>query len=336
MCASSTPVSVMILNVEPGGCRLFEADPRDGEDLPGRGLHRDDPARAATPSAVTAACCTAGEIARAHGVAPRAARRCEHAPARASSSPPGVPRRRASSARSRPLVPTTASDGTPCASSAVRRELGIGPTSPTTALAGSPSGELRGPAGVCGSFREHGAVAGEQRRPSRKRRAAAELLAGTHAREGERARPVDLRGAFCVARDLDVEGQRERAEQARRDAHGHRRRAPSAQRARLAGDAHARGGRGAHRLRGRRRRTRRRRASAATRGVDLASTSRAYSPRAHGATKLLRERVRRRGAAVGADDRADREGHGGERDHRARALDPKRLLFAQGTVEHGG
>ncbi len=68
----------------------------------------------------------------------------------ASSSPPGVPRRRSSSASSSPLVPTIASAGTPSASSSLTRALGIGPTSPTTAAAAAPSGELRAPAAVAG------------------------------------------------------------------------------------------------------------------------------------------------------------------------------------------
>ncbi len=68
----------------------------------------------------------------------------------ASSSPPGVPRRRASAASSSPLTPTIALGGTPSASSACMRLVGIGPTSPTIALAAAPSGEERVPAAVAG------------------------------------------------------------------------------------------------------------------------------------------------------------------------------------------
>ncbi len=94
------------------------------------------------PSAVTAACWIAGETElRTGGAARGGTDASTRSPA--SSSPPGDPLRRSSSASSTPLTPTVASLGTPSASSAARREAGMLPTLPTTELPTVPSGALR-------------------------------------------------------------------------------------------------------------------------------------------------------------------------------------------------
>ncbi len=101
------------------------------------------------PSASAATRCTAGEIVVCTaGFDLATALASTRLPA--SSSPPGVPRSWSSSANSSPLVPTIASEGTPRASSSATRELGTGPTSPTTPAEAAPSGELRAPAAVAG------------------------------------------------------------------------------------------------------------------------------------------------------------------------------------------
>ncbi len=144
----------------------------------------------------------------------------------ASSSPPGVPRRRSSSASSRPLSPTIACAGTPCSSSAWRCAAGTGPTAPRTASATSPSGELRvASAGVCELAVAVCSVSASTL-PSRassvararQRGEAAERLAGAHARERERARPREARASARFLDGLAAEVQRQSPEQPRLDA----------------------------------------------------------------------------------------------------------------------
>ena len=173
--ACSTPLTVTILNVDPGGCSASKAMPATASTWPLAGSSAITPPYW-PPSALTAALCNVGEIvvrtvlpARGATLAstrslPAVAVLAVAVPVvavpvvgdwpagawTASSSPPGVPRRRSSSASSRPLTPTIALPGTPCASSAWRLPAGIGPTSPATASAAAPSGELRCPAALAG------------------------------------------------------------------------------------------------------------------------------------------------------------------------------------------
>ena len=97
--------------------QAVQADARHGEDLPGGGCERDD-APELTAERGDGCALQRRRDAGAHG--PALPGRGDGASTRlpASSSPPGVPRRLSSSARSSPLSPTRASAGTPCASSA--------------------------------------------------------------------------------------------------------------------------------------------------------------------------------------------------------------------------
>ena len=106
---SSTPASVTILNVEPGGCRPEKAIPASARISPVRGRTTATPPRRA-PFATSAARCTAGSIDDRTAVAGRG---CVRASTRlpARSSPPGRPATRSSKTRSRPEVPTRASSG---------------------------------------------------------------------------------------------------------------------------------------------------------------------------------------------------------------------------------
>ncbi len=251
----------------------------------------------------------------------------------ASSSPPGVPRRRCVER----------------ALQAARTDVGVGGHALhfqcDTARAGDRTdfadhrarrfAERRAArSGLCRfAFGQHRAVAREQRARRGQRRAAAERLARPHARERQRARPGDRFAAFGAARDAHTHVQRERAEQTRVHDHRHAHRAARFA-ARLAGRAQAGGSRRAHgfvigggELVGVERSPRRRVGVCVHRCVVVARPRR---------DEALGERVGRRGPSVGADDRTDREGHGGQRDDRTRAAHAKRLLVSQSAVEHGG
>ena len=324
-------MSVIILNVEPGGWRSSRPIPATARICPVAGAIATIPP-SWPPRAVTAACCTDGDTVvrtalAAFGVAVASTRAPVLAPAfvlvpppSASSSPPGVPRRLASSASSRPLTPTIAFAGTPSASNSCRRAAGIGPTVPTTALANEPSGEARWPAST--------AAPSASTVPSRassvarrgQRRVARQPLAGAQARERERARPGDPRSrAAALHRQREVAG--ERSEQARLYPHRHRHRAARGA-AGLAGHAQAGRGRGRGGERaavGARELARRHFAPGAD--VDVRVHARVVAPRPGGG-EPFGERVRVGGGMARAGDRADREGEARERDHAAGTAAP--------------
>ena len=134
---------VIILNVDPGGCRPEKAIPEKASTSPVRGWSATTPPRRG-PSAVTAACSTGSEIVvRTAGAWCGWVRLSTRAPA--TSSPPGVPSRRSSKIRSRPDTPTSASAGTPSAESSSRRSGGIGPSWPTTCGASSEGEDRSSP-----------------------------------------------------------------------------------------------------------------------------------------------------------------------------------------------
>ena len=115
--------------------------PEAASTPPVRGSIATTPPRR-SPSACTAALCTAVEIVVRTGAAwTRPAAAIVRPPAR--SSPPGRPRSRTSKIRSRPLTPTSASDGTPSALRSAWRSAGIGPSEPVIEVATGPSGEVR-------------------------------------------------------------------------------------------------------------------------------------------------------------------------------------------------
>ncbi len=144
--ASSAAVSVTILKVDPGGCRSSIPMPATARIAPLAGSNATTPPNC-PPRASTAARCTPGEMV-VRTAPPGFASTLASTLPPASSSPPGVPRRRSSRANSRPLVPTIASAGTPAASSWARSPAGIDPTSPTTLAPLVPNGELRDPASL--------------------------------------------------------------------------------------------------------------------------------------------------------------------------------------------
>ena len=166
--------------------------------------------------------------AAACGVARASTRSGRPAVPRASSSPPGVPRRLFVERELEPAHADARVGGTPCASErrAARRRA-PGPTSPTTAPAAGPSGEARAcfhgaacpPAG--GLSASTRAVAREQRGAPRQVRLASEPLAGEQARELKRPRPRHPR-APSPPSAIFSGSRAQRAEQARVDAHGHR------------------------------------------------------------------------------------------------------------------
>ena len=141
MRASSAPESVIILNVEPGGCRPENATPARPRISPVFGLMTATPPNW-PPSAWTAAPWIVVSIVVRTDFAwsgvPLPSTRLP-----ASSVPPGRPRSSESKTRSRPVVPTVASSGTPSARSSSARAAGIAPIAPAIAEAAVPSGEVR-------------------------------------------------------------------------------------------------------------------------------------------------------------------------------------------------
>ena len=194
MRASSAPASVMILNVEPGGCRPEKATParprispdlraqdRDAaelvaERLDGRALHLRVDRRAHRLAGAAA-----WPIASMRLAGAQASRR-------------GARRAASSKTRSRPVMPTFASSGTPSARSSSTRSGGAASSWPAIAVATAPSGDVRDSA-----LRQRRAVAGEDVRPRRGRcMRAIQALALLHAGEGQVRRPVDA-GVVAVA-----------------------------------------------------------------------------------------------------------------------------------------
>ena len=106
--ASRTAVSVIILNVEPGGCRSLAAIPARARIWPSGLTAAAPPSR--SPSAATAAFWASGSIVvRTFWPARGVLRARTWRPAR--RMPPGVPASGSLSASSRPDVPTRASGG---------------------------------------------------------------------------------------------------------------------------------------------------------------------------------------------------------------------------------
>ena len=302
---SSTPESVIILNVEPGGCSAVEADPGDGEDLAAGGLHARRRRRAGRRARRRRRAGRRRDR-RAHRVRRARAARRRARVRRPSSSPPG----RAAQARvERALEPAECRRrrpaGTPSASSAAAPRGGIGPTSPTTALAASPSGELR---------RVPGPSAGSRRARSRRARAASRGAAASCARlqrlaacrpgKAQRARPCDPRRRLRLATVRARSGSASVPNSRVRTRTGTSTR-PSPRARALPADAQPRRGRGAHRLAVAPRRTRSAR-SRARRGASMS--------RVHRRVVAARPRARRSVSAserageeprVRADDRAD-------------------------------
>ena len=128
MPVSSPAVTVMTLNVEPGGWAPSSAIPASPSTSPVRGS-----IAATLPKRPASAFWAAAEIlvsidartARAGRGRVRASTRLP-----AESVPPGVPRRRVSSTRCSPETPTRALAGKPCWTSATRRAPSASPSSP--------------------------------------------------------------------------------------------------------------------------------------------------------------------------------------------------------------
>ena len=327
-------------HLERGAGRLHavQADPGHGQNLPGRGLQRDDAAELGAERGDGGFLHSRRDT-RAHGVPGVRGSRREHATglfgprAGGEQLAAGAP---AQARVERALEPARADDRVGGnAPRFERRPLGARDRADFADDRARRFAQRRDarPGRVGRAFGEHRAVAREQLRALRQRRLAREPLAGAQAGERQRVRPGDPLASFGAAADAQLDGQRERAEQARGDLHRNGHEAVRGA-ARLAGHAQAGGRRRVHRLvvgrdelvRGDR---------AARRGIDLDVHRRVFGPGPLPDVPLC-ERVGRRGPAVGAGDRADREGHGGQCDHRARSPDPTLLLFAQGAVEHGG
>ena len=267
----------------------------------------------------TAACSTGERDRRAHRRRLARARCAEHARRRRRSSPPGVPSRRSSKIRSRPLTPTWASAGTPSASSASRRSGGIGPSCPTTA-ARQPRVEVRSSPRASSVLSRARSVA---RGGSRSCGASARRGAGpgTRARATSRRR----RRAWSARRPSPRDG----AEGARGDAdRACGRRSPSL--ARLAGDDRVRrrraqrvAGRRAANARAARGRARRRELAVHRRVVAaLPRPSRSARPRCSPASRGARRRPSR------PRTRARRAGDDGARARRRRRAAARRSLPA--------
>ena len=293
-------VSVTILNVEPGRLQAVEADARRPPgSAPVAGCIATTPP-SWPPSAVDGGALHGGRDRRAHRARPRcgAATR-EHARCPASSSPPGVPRRRRrarapgrSCRRSRRAARLRLP--APCAARA-----GIGPTSPTTALGRFAERRAARPGRRRRALGEHRAVAREQRRA----RAAASCarLSVSPARRPGKASERDQAIASAPSPSLTILSV-EAAARACRTAACARAPAPSTQpppaRARLAGDAQRSSRSRCAAPRGRRRRTR----SAEIARCEAASMSRVHrrvvAARPRARRSCSASASRRRGAAV--------------------------------------
>ena len=171
-------------------------------------------------------------------------------------------------------------------------------------------------------------------KPRRKRGVARELLAVAQTGERQGTRPGDrgrpLAGAVAAG-DRQVEGERERAEQARAHAHGNLDGVRGGV-ARGAGHPPREGGRGRERAVVGGRELPRREAALRT-GIDIGVHLRVVAARP-GRRKARGEVPSGRPRVPGADDRAYREGHSGQRDHGPRPAHANRLAFSGGAVEH--
>ena len=207
----STPASVTILNVEPGGCGADWAIPASASTSPVCGPHDRDPAVAAGERLDRGALDLRVDR-RAHRRRPARRLRWRARARRRNRMPPGVPVRRSSNSRSRPVRPTAAPVG-----HAARGELGrarsggAGPTVPAISR-----GERSEVGQAVRALGERGAVAGLDRRARRQRRLAPELLAAAQAGVDELGAPVDAGvGVLALAASGATSMPLERAEDAR-------------------------------------------------------------------------------------------------------------------------
>ena len=194
MPASSAAVSVIILNVDPGGWRSVAAIPANARTWP-LGLMAAAPPRR-FPSVATADFCRSGSIVlRTFSPGVGAERESGRLPA--SRTPPGLPASCSLSASSRPEMPTWASAGKP---SGRRRARSIAPAHAHLADDARGLGE-RGRPGRAGGERRP--VAGEDVGPLGQPGPAGQALARLEAREDEVALPGDPRAvAVALERQL--------------------------------------------------------------------------------------------------------------------------------------